>query len=273
MIINISNHPSLRYTREIYDICRPLQVFNITYFAHVNIDQHGQFSALSNNPQFIEHYLKNKYYNCDIHMAKSHKSNTYILWDNIELIGESMKLHLESFAFGVQHTFTIIESSNNECNYYHFANNQTSNSINQVYLNNIDLLRLFINEFNKAVKQSPSLSKAYELKFTLNNSTGGYTTRSDDLLDHSARRLEFYKELKKEFHHPNKSIILPQQQMRCLNYLNKGMTSKEIARKLNISPRTVEQHLKMVRESIGCRNSKELIVRAKEMLLLQECDL
>ncbi|HLB42186.1 MAG TPA: LuxR C-terminal-related transcriptional regulator [Gammaproteobacteria bacterium] len=272
MTYNIGNHPSLRYTREVYDICRPLQVLNITYFAHVNIDKNGQFSALSNNPQFIEHYLKNKYYNCDIHMAKNHKSNSYILWDNIELTGESLKLHLESFAFGVQHTFTIIEASNGECNYYHFANNQTSSSINQIYLNNIDLLRLFISEFNKAIKQSSLLSQAYDLKFLLDTNATGYTMRDNESLDHNVKRLQFYKELKKKFHNSIQSVILSQQQMRCLNFLNKGMTSKEIAKKLNISPRTVEQHLRMARESIGCRNSKELIVRCREMMICQSID-
>jgi DNA-binding CsgD family transcriptional regulator len=264
---NISNHPSLRYTREIYDICRPLQVLNITYFAHVNIDKLGRFSILSNNPQFSEHYLKNKYYNCDIHMARNNKLNHFILWDNIELTGESMKLHLESFAFGVQHTFTIIESKDDEHNFYHFANNRTSNAVNQVYINNIDLLRLFISEFNKTVKQSPSLSKAYDLKFILDDEGSGYTVQNTDSLGYDVQRLHFYKELKKEFFDNTQTVILPQQQMRCVNFLNQGMTSKEIGKQLGISPRTVEQHLKMARESTGSRNSKELIIRCKELML------
>src|SRR3990167_11334428 len=269
MTILTSNHPALCYTRELYNICRPLQILKITYFAHVNVDQNGHLSILANNPQFIEYYLKNKYYNCDIHMAKYPKLNPYILWDNIELIGDSLKLHLESFAFGIQHTFTIIEANQNEYNYYHFANNQTSRTINQTYLNNIDLLKVFISEFNKTVKQSPLLSKAYHFKFLPDDNAAGYTTQQDELFDHMTQRSQFYKTLKKENqdNHSIQSIILPQQQMRCLSLLNKGMTSKEIAKQLNISPRTVEQHLSIARESMGCRNSKELIVRCREMML------
>src|SRR3990167_8690247 len=195
MTILTSNHPALCYTRELYNICRPLQILKITYFAHVNVDQNGHLSIL--------------------------------------------------------------------------ANNQTSRTINQTYLNNIDLLKVFISEFNKTVKQSPLLSKAYHFKFLPDDNAAGYTTQQDELFDHMTQRSQFYKTLKKENqdNHSIQSIILPQQQMRCLSLLNKGMTSKEIAKQLNISPRTVEQHLSIARESMGCRNSKELIVRCREMML------
>lgn len=55
-------------------------------------------------------------------------------------------------------------------------------------------------------------------------------------------------------------IHLSEQQAVCLRLLANGKSSKEIARDMNISYRTVEGTLAKVMELLGCSSSKELIV-------------
>jgi shikimate kinase len=54
-------------------------------------------------------------------------------------------------------------------------------------------------------------------------------------------------------------VQLSEQQAICLKLLSQGKASKEIAREMNISHRTVEGHIKNMMEVLGCDSSKELI--------------
>ncbi len=60
----------------------------------------------------------------------------------------------------------------------------------------------------------------------------------------------------KKLHTP---IVLAKQQAMCLRLLAQGKTSKEIAREMNISYRTVENYITKIMELLGCTSSKELI--------------
>jgi shikimate kinase len=54
-------------------------------------------------------------------------------------------------------------------------------------------------------------------------------------------------------------IDLTKQQARCLKLLAQGMSSKEIAKEMNLSFRTVEGLILKMIEKLGCSSSKELI--------------
>lgn len=54
-------------------------------------------------------------------------------------------------------------------------------------------------------------------------------------------------------------VFLPEHQAICLKLLGQGKSSKEIARDMNISYRTVEGYLANIMEACGCTSSKELI--------------
>src|SRR3990167_10218686 len=166
----IKKHPALLYSQDLKDICAPLNHLNISYFSHVHIDNTGNFSALSNNPEFHEHYLNNKYYDADIHMAKNNNiQKKYIIWDEVKCSGQSKKLYEESKAFGADHTFTLIDKNKVGKNYYHFATHLSAPHVNYNYLSNFELLQLFILHFKHNISQSKTLSEAYNLTFTMDN--------------------------------------------------------------------------------------------------------
>lgn len=60
----------------------------------------------------------------------------------------------------------------------------------------------------------------------------------------------------KQSHQP---VRLSHQQAFCLKLMAQGKTSKEIAKEIQISYRTVEGHIAKVMEQLGCSSSKELI--------------
>lgn len=54
-------------------------------------------------------------------------------------------------------------------------------------------------------------------------------------------------------------MTLPSQQIRCLYYLSRGMTYKEIDRAMDLSPRTIEYYIKLIREKTGIQTRCGLV--------------
>ncbi len=54
-------------------------------------------------------------------------------------------------------------------------------------------------------------------------------------------------------------VLLSKREIECLHYLIKGKAAKEIARQLDISPRTVELHISHIKNKMNCRTSLELV--------------
>lgn len=266
MIHIISKHPALIHSHDIDMICRPLKKLNITYFSHVHVTKEGDLSGISNNPGFAEHYLKNKYYNADIHLAGKNNLGQYIIWDLIERTGRSKKMHIEAGQFGVQHTFTIVERKPDASDFYHFASHVSSPSINQVYIENIDLLKNFIAFFKESISASSTLTNAYQLTFRIDKKAPGYTMQSQEyFMNNANNRLEFMQELKNSQGKHKSILLFPPQQLRCVQLLSEGNSAKKIADILNISVRTVENYLAHIRKSLNCSNSKQIIAAYHSM--------
>ncbi len=67
----------------------------------------------------------------------------------------------------------------------------------------------------------------------------------------------------------DRTEALTARQKECLLLLKDGMTSKQIARELDISPRTVDQHIAVALESLGVRSRLEAISMLHEQELLE----
>jgi DNA-binding NarL/FixJ family response regulator len=67
-------------------------------------------------------------------------------------------------------------------------------------------------------------------------------------------------------------LRLSEREQSVINLLHLGMTNKEVAKEIGISPETVKIHVKAVCDKIGARNRTELVVRALELGLVQRID-
>ena len=52
---------------------------------------------------------------------------------------------------------------------------------------------------------------------------------------------------------------LPNQQNKCLGYLSRGMTHREIGKEMFLSPRTIEYYLNIVKKKTGSKTRSELV--------------
>lgn len=278
----INSHPNQLYANELADICRPLERLNINYFGHAQVDPNGRFAGLNNHPGFMDHYLKNGYFNADIHMAQHSQLGKYVLWDNIVLDKESEKMSCEAIEFGLDHTFTIIETDMNGMQYYHFSSNLIGNSINQEYFRNLDLLERFILYFKEQIQTSKNLNTAYSTTYLLSQDSPKFLAESNQPEIITNQRELFLQQIKlrsaKHISHSifsNESInyirnyfkgVLSQRETDCLLHTLLGKTAKITANDLGISRRTVEEHLASIKNKINVYSKAELIEKVITIL-------
>lgn len=247
----IQLHPTLNFVEDIQVICRPLKMLGITYFAHVKVIG-NKFSAISNNPAFIEHYLQQHYYNVDIHTANSTYLGPYVLWDGITRYGLSEKMHIEAGQFGVLHTFSIIEKEDHVYQFFHFATNKPGTAINQIYLSQLDFLKLFILYFKDTMKSSKHLNRAYELEFTLNKDAQGFSFNEEDY------KLITPDFVLKKFDLPECTKPLTKREISILKELHSGNTISQIAHINNIAEITVNKTIANIKEKTDCKTHFQL---------------
>lgn len=261
MLDIIKKHPSLIYHQEIENICQPLKKLNITYFAHVKLTHDKKFSGISSNPRFTEHYLKNKYFASDIHNIDEDKVGNHIVWDAIEFTSIGEKICIESAELGVYSPFTIIKKSSDCINYYHFACNVRDKKINQIYLANIELLYRFIDYFNEKIARS-ILNQAYKFIIDLKAFSPIIMTPFDNEPIICNKR-DFFQN--SDLHKNKKvivnDVILSKRQNEILHLIIRGKTVKEIAKILQLSPRTVGHYFDTVKIKFNVSTKSELIAR------------
>lgn len=91
-----------------------------------------------------------------------------------------------------------------------------------------------------------------------------FLLNDEAIIDHSLNHYDFKTE------EPNsKPTRLTQRQSECLYHLIKGMTIKMIAKKLNLSPKTVEHYLRTVKSKLACNNRADLITKGLQLPYIQ----
>ncbi len=64
-------------------------------------------------------------------------------------------------------------------------------------------------------------------------------------------------------------LDLSKRQVECLKWLIRGMTIKQIAKKLILSPKTVEHYIEALKKRLNCKSRSDLIEKAYEMGLVK----
>lgn len=66
------------------------------------------------------------------------------------------------------------------------------------------------------------------------------------------------------------SILLTSRELEILGYMAKGLSSKQIAQQINVSPRTVETHRVNIMKKLGTNNGAETVALAWKLKLIQD---
>ncbi|MDF1685075.1 MAG: helix-turn-helix transcriptional regulator [Legionellaceae bacterium] len=170
--------------------------------------------------------------------------------------------------FGYGQGVNVCDTYDNYQEILSLYSTKDNDAINHFYINQTDQLEKIKQDF---------ISKAFD-----------FIQQAEHQRDLDSPQIFFEKKILSDFNNQKKSIItpvnlenagpyvfhkdthepvhLPAQQNLCFKYLMEGKSAKEIARAMGLSPRTVEYYLSIIRQQLGCRSSRELILSYAEQL-------
>lgn len=254
----LKKHPVFEHSEMINSICQPLVDFGITYFSHGHLNAQGSLSFLSTCPHFIEVYLKKGYHEYDLHKLTTPVDQQYVIWDSVKRKQQSAAMHEDFMSFGRGHTFSIIRNNGNTIDCFHFAGKLGYDSINDHYLNNIEILNTFILYFKDQVAKSKELACAYDMKINLSNTVGGYLIETDEYFSQESRQ-KFNDMIALDRIYLNGGHdYVTKREYECLHWFSLGKTTEEIAMIMQITARTVSAHIVNIKERLGCSNLFQL---------------
>jgi len=252
----IFRHPTVTHHDDLMQLSRPLSAIGIDYFAIVRVDRKNQFYAISNNHAYHAHYLSNRFYNCDIHLANSNALGNRIAWDFVNRTGASAQMAQDAAEFGARHLFTILKKHPDYQEFYHFASSKNDPCINQLYLRHLDFLEKTIYYLTAEINAS-SLKQAWNLSFAIddNNADFQLPTFNSEMNVKSihppvCQRLHYSNE--------NTAYTLTLREMEILRWLSVGKTADDVAQLLTLSPSTVRKHIERIKCKTGCYSAFQL---------------
>lgn len=163
-------------------------------------------------------------------------TSTFDMWDHLPYAPPEVYLNSRK-KFGFAHGLTIIRQHKDYSDSFVFAAQAGNSQINNFYLNQKELFTAFIRDFY--AKMAPVLTDLASEKFSI------------------PRGIAFVA---------NPLLTLTPRQLDCAQLLKEGITSKEIAKVLQLSPRTVETHIDTLKNKFKARNRVQLMGSLEKLL-------
>jgi DNA-binding CsgD family transcriptional regulator len=214
-----------------------LNKYGLNYFQYLRVFNDGSFSIGVNKANWLEFALGKIFQEPTTPAVYSHISKDQIakqsymfLWEP-NLPTEPVKLAKE---FNIHNGITFVERHANFYDMMAFASPEVNHTATDTYLNNIDRMQNFILGFKR--DQAKLIQQLDKHRIYPKKSQQEHLNLNKMLLE------------------GNKAITM--QESACLRLLTQGLTYKNIAKILNISPRTVETYLNRIkcRYNINCKH-------------------
>ena len=257
------NHILLNSAQEIDDICKPLaEHFGVTFFGFVRAFNDNSRLHLTNHIGSAEYFYDNyhRYRQQSTVQTDSNFSSGHFLCNNLP---ENEKLIYDDVRnyFDLDHILMIIEENIDYRDFYFIGTDSSNYKIVSLYLSHLDLIYRFIDYFKETAKNL--IVESHEHKLILPDYTiteaGGFNFSHEKIA-------AFNQSISLPFSHMVDGVQLTKRQADCLFYLTRGMTSKQIAKQLQLSPKTIEHYLINVKAKLDCNNRAELITKGLKLV-------
>lgn len=241
------------------EIAKPLlNRFGFSGFEYARLYDNDTCLFLHTNPLFDQYLIENELH-ISAHVPRDILSDEF--WFNIDPNG------IYSPHFRALKDMT---NSSSVCNYvrrYHgyyetfsFLTPEEQSKALNIFINNKETLESHASNF---VDQAKNLILFLERDpFTITEAMkpnfGGLLSDEQvsriDLQTYLTKIQSRFKRL-----NPHNASTFSAQQLKCIEFLMHGKTASDMADKLNVSVRTIEMHLNLIREKIKCRKKSDII--------------
>lgn len=238
-MVDITNKPFFKYNKAIDQLMRPIQSQTDVRFVSFSrrLADQSRFLLCHDKNWGIDFFTVSKLYQHGVYEKNLRDlQSTFQMHDHMAYSPPEVYIHMKK-KHNMAHGLTIIQQFGDYCDFLIFATDPQNNQINNFYLNQKELFVNFVNDFYK--KMAKPLVELETHKFSVPSISA-----------------------------PNQNPIptLSPRQKACALLLTGGSSTKEIAQKLLLSPRTVEYHIDALREKFHSRNRADLVYSLSKLI-------
>lgn len=253
---------SFKSINTIKKLISSLKLYGINCFSHDITFSKGRIVILVDNPTFLSFYLEHSYPAiCTNEQGRVLQPGVYlnkVLQDRYQHCKNIFPLVYSEFSF--KHSIHYVEREPDCQHFFSFAFNVSESDFLYFVTNYHYKLSQFIMLYKKLARNIIDDAKNPKNQIILPypniKSTEIVNPKESHINSHVALNSEQLHLIHKDSNLP---ILLSTQQSHCLRLATRGYSTKEIARELTLSHRTVEHYLNHIREILSCRNVKQLI--------------
>lgn len=221
-MLDITKNPYFSYNAIVNELLKPIcKSVNIAPITFTRYYPNRERFLICNNVEWAESYYANKMYQYGLFDIDSRKlESNYHMWDHLAYDPHGLYEHAKK-TLSLAHGLTIIKQHGEFCDGFVFATTPGNSLINNFYLNQKELFTQYVNNFYSV-----------------------FAPTFEELSDHTV-----FVPMQTDQTSTSIKTLSPRQQD-CALLLSDGLTSKEIAKKLKLSPRTVEEHIDILKQNL-----------------------
>lgn len=214
---------------------------------------------LSNSCDWVTNYFANDYFSAQSFQSYS-MLPLYLLWANWPKEDKKgLAIHKDGFTnFDYGNALNITRVHDDYVDIFSLRGFARDNSVNSSYFHHLDNINKFLDYF--LLKGNMWVSESVKFKTNLSDAD---STEIDllktALVSSKSHSVQLPFSDNEVLHPVTGEPFLTLREQACLKELVLGLTSKEIARRLQISSRTVEQHLASIKQKMKANTKSEII--------------
>ncbi len=265
---------------KLLNICEPIfHNFGFSSFGYTRIQNNGKRLILETNKDWLNLYSDVGFQEMNegpkslINNIENLVINPPVEEFHIQVLtgAPKSKLHEHLRVLNVWNSVSIYVDMNNFVEVYHLATaTEDDGVIMDLCINKKFLLQRFFHYFREKlcsleVDKAPYISDENLSKIFVKNKEEENKVISEATVSNYLKQTHIDK-----FYLKTHNIFITRREAECLHYLAFGKTSKEIAKLLHISPRTVEFYINSLKNKTSFHNKSELIRLAYENYLTSQ---
>lgn len=253
---------------QLQSICDPIFKHNVTSFAYLRLFQNGKYLYLCNDLDWVKRHISisnvpqnNTELGKQIHFSNN-DGYGFFLWPSTPKDSVLQELYDNN----VWNGFSIFKKLPDSVEVWGLASTREQVLIQDFYLKHTEELKDFTKFFNEKAKHLISPEDPRKLAIRRNDLVKNPTLDHQDF-----KEIQHFIQITNPSRYPiivnGREILLSQRESQCLSLIALGMTIKEIALSLCISPRSVELYVKNTRMKLNCSSKDEMIAMFKKSVM------
>lgn len=253
------SHITFQSVSAITEMTKPLNAIGLSYFTFDRTYQDGSHLRLTNAGRWIEAYYRNELYNVAIFEKDPRLfTNGYVFWSWLN----REPIYSAAAKYNIDHGLTLIQVHDNYSDFFHFGTTCNNYIAAEILIEKLPFLYRFIAYFKQQARHLIAQAETERFKLPV------LEEKQIHLANLQAERGEGEQALNEWLQKTEVTRLylgdkfdnayLTRREMDIFWLLKDGEKPTDIAKRLNLSHRTLETHIKNLKDKLKCSTLFEL---------------